>query len=280
MRRPANVETPPLRARLERPPSSPGRKAGVQPSMRGACMASCMWLFCLFANAQDTPGDAAWRRALMSLPDRPSPNTSVQDADQFSQNVELAVPYFATLTPGDYEANRELMRRLWTYQTELDLMASRNPQMRLAAGRARRALRALPVGLALAAGFAPAQAQDASQAPPAPPAPPAGPPFAQQAPAIENVPAVERSVADDLRSRYESSAARAAAAWENAEVLRQNLARQGMALSTQTAASVARLQLYFELAAGDLREHDWMEAAVNLERAEYETEKVFKTVGR
>jgi len=27
-------------------------------------------------------------------------------------------------------------------------------------------------------------------------------------------------------------------------------------------------------------EHDWTEAGVNLERAEYETEKVFKSVGR
>jgi hypothetical protein len=238
-----------------------------------------MAVLCLYANAQDT-GDAAWRRALMSLPDRPSPNTSVQDADRFSQNVELAVPYFATLTPGDYEANRELMRRLWTYQAELDLMAGRNPQMRMAAGRARRALRALPVGLALAAGFPVAQGNDSSQAPAPPPAPPAGPPFAQQAPLIDNVSTAESSIASDLVSRYESSAARAAAAWENAEVLRQNLARQGMALNTQTAASVARLQLYFELAAGDLREHDWTEAGVNLERAEYETEKVFKTVGR
>jgi hypothetical protein len=152
--------------------------------------------------------------------------------------------------------------------------------MRMAAGRARRALRALPVGLALAAGFPVAQGNDSSQAPAPPPAPPAGPPFAQQAPLIDNVSTAESSIASDLVSRYESSAARAAAAWENAEVLRQNLARQGMALNTQTAASVARLQLYFELAAGDLREHDWTEAGVNLERAEYETEKVFKTVGR
>jgi hypothetical protein len=242
-------------------------------------MAACLWLICLSGNAQDT-GDGAWRRALMSLPDRPSPSTSVQDADRFSQNVELAVPYFATLTPGDYEANRELMRRLWTYQAELDLMAGRNPQMRMAAGRARRALRALPVGLALAAGFPVAPGNDSGQATAPPPVPPAGPPFAQQAPPIENVTAAESGMAGDLASRYELSAARAAAAWENAEVLRQNLAREGMALNAQTAASVARLQLYFELAAGDLREHDWTEAGVNLERAEYETEKVFKTVGR
>jgi hypothetical protein len=97
---------------------------------------------------------------------------------------------------------------------------------------------------------------------------------------VENVPAAQRATVDELRSRYETSAARAAAAWQNAELLRQNLAREGLALNTQTAASLARLQVYFGLAAGDLQERDWDEAKTNLERAEYETEKVFKTVGR
>ncbi len=252
----------------------PGRRSGRACMILAGILSLASWSVC----AQDAPGDAGWRRALMSLPDRPAANTSVQDADRFSQNVELAVPYFATLTPGDYEANRELVRRLWVYQQELDLMAARNPQMRLAAGRARRALGALPLGFLAAIGQT-APPPDSNQAP-APPPPPVGPPFAQQAPQIDNLSAADRRTADDLRSRYESSAARAAAAWQNAEVLRQNLAREGMSLNTQTAASVSRLQLYFELAAGDLREHDWTEAGVNLERAEYETEKVFKTVGR
>jgi hypothetical protein len=246
--------------------------AGRGPAPHGACLFLC--LICWSANAQDAPADADWRRALMSLPDQPAANTSVQDADRFSQNVELAVPYFASLTPGDYEANRELVRRLWAYLSALDLMASRNPQMRLAAGRARRALRALPVALAAGAGL------NTGEAPVPPPDRFEGPPFAQQAPRIENISAAERSTADELRSRYELSAARAAAAWRNAEGLRQNLAREGMSLNAQTAASVARLQLYFGLAAGDLLEHDWTEAGVNLERAEYETEKVFKSVGR
>jgi hypothetical protein len=244
--------------------------------MRRACIVSAiaMGLACRSANAQDEAADAAWRRALMNLPERPAANTSVQEVDRFSQNVELAVPYFATLTPGDYEANRELIRRVWAYQSELDLLAARNPQMRFAAGRARRALGFLPVG------FQVSQPPDSSLAPTRAPAEPVGPPFSQQAPQIEHVSAAERNIANDLRARYETSAARAAAAWQNAEVLRQNLASQGMSLNTQTGASVARLQLYFELAAGDLRDHDWTEAGVNLERAEYETEKVFKTVGR
>ena len=154
-------------------------------------------------------------------------------------------------------------------------MAGRNPQMRLAAGRAGERSRHGATDLFVQGG-----GQPAPQSAPPPPAPAAGPPFAMQSPALENVPASERATADDLRSRYESSAARAAAAWQSAEVMRQNLARQGMTLNTQTATSVIRLQLYFELAAGDLKDHDWAEAGTNLERAEYETEKVFKTVGR
>lgn len=231
-------------------------------------------------NAPSAPAsgssDSGWRRGLMDLPEQPGANTSVQDANQFAQNIELAVPYFATVTPGDYEANRELVRRMWAYSAALDVMAGRNPQMRLAAGRARRALGAWGYGYPFIPGGPAVPEPAVSQPPP----PPSGPPFATQAPMIEKVPATERTTADELRSRYETSAARAAAAWQNAEILRQNLAREGLSLNTQTAASLARLQVYFGLAAGDLQERDWAEAQSNLERAEYETNKVFQTVGR
>jgi hypothetical protein len=235
----------------------------------GACLCAACWV----VSAQD---DSGWRRALQGLPQQPGVNTSVQDANQFAQNIEMAVPYFATLTPGDYEANRELVRRMWAYLAALDVMAGRNPQMRLATGRARRALGAWGLGYA----FVPGGPTAPEPAPGQPPPVPVSPPFAAQAPVVENVPAAQRATVDELRSRYETSAARAAAAWQNAELLRQNLAREGLALNTQTAASLARLQVYFGLAAGDLQERDWDEAKTNLERAEYETEKVFKTVGR
>jgi hypothetical protein len=241
--------------------------------MRLGLIGACLCCACSMAAAQD---DAGWRRALQGLPQQPGANATVQDANQFAQNVELATPYFATLTPGDYEANRELVRRMWTYLAALDVMAGRNPQMRLAASRARRALGAWGLGYA----FVPGGPNAPEPAPGQPPPVPLSPPFAAQAPMLENVPVADRSTADELRSRYETSAARAAAAWQNAELLRQNLAREGLALNTQTAASLARLQVYFGLAAGDLQERDWAEAKTNLERAEYETEKVFKTVGR
>jgi hypothetical protein len=256
--------------------------------MRLAYIGACLWLACSTASAQKPlssaasgSSDSGWRRGLMGLPEQPSANTSVQDANQFAQNIELAVPFFATLTPGDYEANRELIRRMWAYSAALDVMAGRNPQMRLAAGRARRALGAWGYG---ASGygypFVPGGPAAPETAPGQLPPPPSGPPFAMQAPMIEKISSNERTTADELRSRYESSAARAAAAWQNAEVLRQNLAREGLSLNTQTAASLARLQVYFGLAAGDLQERDWAEAQTNLERAEYETNKVFQTVGR
>jgi hypothetical protein len=261
--------------------------------MRLASIGACLWLACSTGSAQKPPSapapsssDSGWRRGLTGLPEQPSANTSVQDANQFAQNVESAVPYFATLTPGDYEANRELIRRMWAYSAALDVMAGRNPQMRLAAGRARRALGAWGYG---ASGygapgygypFVPGGPEAPERSLSQPPPPPSGPPFATQAPLIEKIPANERTTADELRSRYETSAARAAAAWQNAEVLRQNLAREGLSLNTQTAASLARLQVYFGLAAGDLQERDWAEAQTNLDRAEYETNKVFQTVGR
>jgi len=241
--------------------------------MRLGFIGASLCLACSIAAAQD---DSGWRRALQGLPAQPGANMSVQDANQFAQNIEMGVPYFATLTPGDYEANRELVRRMWAYLAALDVMAGRNPQMRLAAGRARRALGAWGMGYAFVPGGPTAPEPAPNQPPPAP----SSPPFATQAPMLENVPAAQRATADELRARYETSAARAAAAWQNAELLRQNLAREGLALNTQTAASLARLQVYFGLAAGDLQERDWDEAKTNLERAEYETEKVFKTVGR
>jgi hypothetical protein len=252
--------------------------------MRLVSIGACIGLACLTASAQNAPStsassstDAGWRRGLLGLPEQPASNTSVQDANQFAQNVELAVPYFATITPGDYEANRELIRRMWAYSAALDVMAGRNPQMRLAAGRARRALGAWGYGYGA---FVPGGVAAPEPAPAQPPPIPSGPPFAVQAPSIEGISAADRSTADELRARYETSAARAAAAWQNADVLRQNLAREGLSLNTQTAASLARLQVYFGLAAGDLQERDWAEAKTNLERAEYETNKVFQTVGR
>jgi hypothetical protein len=237
--------------------------------MRQAWIA--LGLACFAASAQNS--SSSWKTTLTGLADRPAPNTSIQDIDRFTENVQLAAPYFATLTPGDYESNREFVRRMWAYLTALDRMA-RDPRMRLAVGRARRAMGELRIGI-------PAMPADLSAGEPPPSADQAvtEPPFAKALP-DENVPESEKRVADEVRSRYESDLARATAAWQNIEDLRRRLAARGLALASQTAASVARLQLDFEMAVKGLREHDWAEVRTDLERAEYETGKVFRAVGQ
>ena len=216
--------------------------------------------------------DLQWRRDLMGLPEHPAAGTSVQDVDRFVQNVQMATPYFATITPADFEANREMVRRMWAYTMGLEMMAKQYPMLRSAAGRARRAMNAFPIGYAM---FQSQGIQSPGQsAPAAAPAQqkPAGPPFSMAAPAIENVP-------DDLSSRYESTAARAAVVWQNADTLRRSLASQGMTLNAQTAASVSRLELAMESASRSLRARDWAEAGASLDRANGEIEKISKVVG-
>ena len=231
-------------------------------------------LLCAAAGAQD-----AWRREVMDLPDRPGANTSVADVDRLEMNARLAYPYFAGLTPGDYEANRALVRRMATYLATVEVL-NRSPQMGLALGRAYRSVAALqwmmPMG-GMGYGRAPAQPGPPPRTPPAPPPAPA---FAMQAPDQTKVTAADRPTADDLATRYELAAGKAAVAWQAAGSLRRTLQAQGMSLNAMTETSLARVQVYFNLAEDALRAQDWVEARTNIDRAEYETEKVRKTVGR
>jgi hypothetical protein len=220
-----------------------------------------------------------WRRSFLALPGQPPATASVQDLDRLERDLRLAASYCLAVSPGDFgpadvEANREVARRVTSYLAAVNLMAQ-DPRMRAAYNRAFLAASALPC----VASFAPAQPPDAAA--PVPAATQAAPPpFTLQAPALENVPERDKRTARELQDRYESAAARAAAAWQSAETLRQNLAARGMALNTQTAASVARVQLFLGQSEEALRGHDWEEAGANLERAEAETEKILKTTGR
>ena len=242
--------------------------------IRAACL--FLSLLCLSAFGQDTP---QWRRDLMDLLARPPGSANLQDLQRFEENVRMATPYYGTLTPGDYEANRELIRRMTAYLAALNMMG-RDPRMRFALRRANQALfslrYALPPGLS---SQLEAPSPYGGETRPAPPKP-AQAPYQLQAPDIPNVAEADKGTARELQNRYESAAARAATAWQSAEVLRQSLAAGGMTLNTLTATSITRVQLYLETAADALREQDWEDARVNIERAEYETEKVFKTVGR
>jgi hypothetical protein len=220
--------------------------------------------------------DAQWRSALTELLSRPPGTATLQDLQRLEDNIRLATPYFGTLTPGDYEANRELIRRMTAYLAAMNL-ANRDPRMRFALRRANQALASLRYAAppAFSAPLGPMPPADPRPAPPTR----AQAPWELQAPDISNIPEADKAKARELQDRYESAAAQAATAWQSAEVLRQNLAAEGMALNTLTATSIARVQFYLETAADALREQDWEDAKVNLQRAEYETEKVFKTVG-
>ena len=236
-----------------------------------------------YAAPQPQPtGDTQWRSTLNDLLSRPPGTMNLQDLQRFEDSVRMATSYFGTLTPGDYEANRELVRRMMTYMAAMNVM-SKDPRMRYALRRANQALMVLrstlPPGLSTQLG--PAPAYQGAEASPLRPQPKTGEaPYQMHAPDLANVPDADRAKARELENRYESAAAQAAVAWQSAEILRQNLAVGGMALNTQTATSIARLQLYLENAVDALRELDWEDARINIERAEYETDKVLKTVGR
>ena len=53
-----------------------------------------------------------------------------------------------------------------------------------------------------------------------------------------------------------------------------------MALNPQMPASALRVQLYLETAADALRGREWEDARDNLTRAEYETQRLLKMMGR
>lgn len=232
--------------------------------MRAAC--AFVWVASL-ALAQ--PGDTQWRRDLMGLPDHPTGATA-QEVDRFVQNVQMATPYFASITPGDFEANREMVRRMWAYTMALEMMAKQNPVLRPYASRARGAMNAFPIGYMMV------------QAPPSAPGFD-GPPKAaaaqqQDKPVPFSLTAPNRDNAD-LASRYDSTAARAATTWKNAETMRQSLVARGMNLNAQTAASVSRLQGDMDAAARALESRKWDEATASLDRADAEIEKISKVAG-
>ena len=235
-------------------------------------------LVCASLLAQE---EGEWRAALSQMLARPGGTATMQDLQRFEEYVRMATPYFGTLTPGDYEANRELVRRMYAYLATMSV-ASRDPRMRFALRRANQAVMslryALPPAFASQVGPAP-MPEPIPQPRPAPPSA-AQAPYELSAPDIPNLAEADKAKARDLQDRYESAAAHAATAWQSAEVLRQSLASDGMALNTSTATSVARIQFYLEAAADALREQDWEDAKINIQRAEYETDKVTKIVGR
>lgn len=113
-----------------------------------------------------------------------------------------------------------------------------------------------------------------------PTAPPDEPRFSRQAPQPQGIAAADRDTADDLATRYELAVGKASVAWRTASMLRRTLAAQGLSLNANTEASVARLQLYFDLADDALLAKNWPEARLNIQRVEYESDRILKVTGR
>jgi len=247
--------------------------------MRGACL--LLLIACPYMQAQNaaTPRtEPEWRRTLTDYSGRSPGSLNSRDIQRLDESMRLATPYFSRLTPGEYESNRELARRIAAYLAAEELKID-DPRMRGAIDRLRRSALALRLAIPMPA-LPPDAAPAVEDAPPAVRSNASDAPFLLAAPNIENVPAADKDMVAELVSRYEADAANAAAAWANAESVRQNLAARGMSLNARTSSALSRMQLYCQQAAAKLARRDWAEARVSLERAEYETERVLEAVGR
>jgi hypothetical protein len=80
-----------------------------------------------------------WRQMLENLPAQPGSNVRAQDVDRLRGAIEQGTPYLLAANSNDYEANREMVRRIITYLAALEAMA-RDPEMRYALARTYRSV--------------------------------------------------------------------------------------------------------------------------------------------
>jgi len=219
-------------------------------------------------------GDPHWRRNLLGVIGQQPGRASMRDIQNIEQYMLSAAPYCTSLSPGDYEANRELARQMTAYLMSVNAAAT-DPQLRAAAVRATRTVAAFPCAYPQALQPHPAPAAAAPE-----PHAASEPPFTINAPSLGKVTAADKATAADLVARYETDTGNAVTAWRNAETTRANLNSRGMSLNADTEAAVSRLQLFFEEAATALREHRWDDALSSLQGAEAITQKIAKTVGQ
>ena len=212
-----------------------------------------------------------WRRSLQNLPDRPASGVTVRDIERVEEDLRMAAPYLGAATPENWEANREIVRRTVTYLAAVRAM-NNDPLVRTALMRTFRMVTAMRLAY-------PENQEQPRQNQAAAPAP-ASQPLTPRAPLFDTVPDADNQTAEDLRTRYDLAAAQAGVAVQLADAIQRNLESRGMTLNAATATSLARIRVYFDHAATALEAHKWVDARTNLERAEYETEKVLKTVGR
>jgi len=211
-----------------------------------------------------------WRSAIDDVLSQPPTTVGAQDIQRLEESLRFGARYLTARDPSDPEANRDLIRRISSYLAQVNL-ENRNPRTRFALRRANQALASIRTGLYSAQ----------PDPPPPPPAPAQKPPaFDPHAPVIENVADADAAMVRELRTRYESAAVQAIGAWQAADSLRAGLLARGMALNPQMPASALRVQLYLETAADALRGREWEDARDNLTRAEYETQRLLKMMGR
>ena len=238
------------------------------------------FVFCAAAFAQaPVPGSAGatgapnWRGTFRGLMNRRSGNVNARDLQMLQTQLALAGQYCVGLTPGDYEANRAMVRQMTAYLATIQV-ASGDEQMNTSLRQLRGSLASFPCAYALPPGAPP-------PGPAAAPPPRAAgePPFSLEAPALTDVAKADQQTVNDLKERYSSVASRAASAWKNAETIRLGLVAKGMSLNADTQASVNHLKLFLDQATDALNQHDWTEAGAALDRCDYATQKVNKTVG-
>ncbi len=226
------------------------------------------------AGGPGVPGVPGWRQTFGGYLNRPPGSWTARDLQGFETQLALAGQYCTGLTPGDYEANRQLVRQMAAYLATIQVAAG-DREANLSLRRLTRSLAAFPCAFAVIPGQQPPPAAASV----APPPPPGEPPFTMTAPDLGDVPKADQDTAKDLRDRYNSDASRAATAWKNADQVRRNLSVKGMSLNAQTAASVDRLKVLLDDAASALRDHKWDDALSSLQAVEGTTEKINKTVG-
>jgi hypothetical protein len=222
----------------------------------------------LIAGGQVIPGPQ-WYRSATGLLGVPYANASTQEIERLERYLIFSQSQCAALTPQQYTANQTLARSMTGYLASVSANAV-DPQARLAAARLTTAFSSFPCAYP---GKQPAHT-------PEPPPKPGDPPFTLHVPDLGKVPDDQQQTAADLMIRYDTDAARSAGVWKNAETMRISLAGRGMALNTQTATAVGRLQLLYEEASGELRDHKWDDALSTLQAAEATTQKVAGSVGQ
>jgi hypothetical protein len=239
--------------------------------MRVLMKAAVGLFLCIALNAQ-APATPGWRQTFHGLLGRPPGSLTARDLQQMETELALASQYCTGLAPGDYEANRALVRQMATYLATVQV-AGGDQTMHLSLRRLTRSLAAFPCAYAIPPGQ-----QAAGEAPPSPASHDEAP-FGKTAPVLHDVPKADQATAQDLGERYNIDAGHAATAWKNAEAIRRGLEAKAMSLNAQTAASVDHLKLFLDQAADAMLKHRWDDALSSLQAVEAETQKISKSAG-